>query len=271
MVIRIGYRIAFSLSQPTPMVLMLRIRPERAADLLRPDVIGSEPSLPVSEYFDGYGNRCSRVVVPPGAVTFFTDTMIRDSGQPDLWSPGAAQIPVEHLPAETLVYLLASRYCDSEKLTDLAWAEFGQIPNGWDRVMAILHYAHDRITFNYTDARPTRTAHEAWTERVGVCRDFAHLAVTLCRCVNIPARYCTGYLGDIGVPPNPAPMDFSGWFQAYLGGRWFDFDARHVEPRIGRVLIGIGRDAADVAISTIFGPNLLQSFQVVTEEVPGVA
>lgn len=266
MLIRIGYRIAFAVTQPTPMVLMLRVRPEREADLLRPDVIRSQPSLPVTDYFDGFGNRCSRLMVPPGEVVFSADTLIRDSGLPDFWSPGAAQIAVEHLPPETLVYLLGSRYCETEKLLDIAWAEFGGIQNGWDRVMAIIHYAHARIRFGYENARATRTAYEAWSEGLGVCRDFAHLAVTLCRCMNIPARYCTGYLGDIGVPLNPAPMDFSGWFQAYLGGRWFTFDARHVEPRIGRVLIGIGRDAADVAISTIFGPNVLQGFTVVTEE-----
>jgi transglutaminase-like putative cysteine protease len=266
MLIRIGYSIAFSVSQPTPMVLMLRVRPERDGDLLRPDLIRSQPSVRVAEYFDGFGNRCSRVVVPPGEITFSTDTVIRDSGQPDAWLPGTPQIPVEHLPAETLVYLLGSRYCETEKLLDVAWAEFGSIQNGWDKVVAILRYVHNRISFGYENARATRTAYEAWSEGVGVCRDFAHLAVTLCRCMNIPARYCTGYLGDIGVPPNPSPMDFSGWFQAYLGGHWFTFDARHVEPRIGRVLIGIGRDAADVAISTVFGPNVLQTFEVVTEE-----
>ncbi|HEX3983390.1 MAG TPA: transglutaminase family protein [Acidisoma sp.] len=266
MLIRIGYTIAFSVSQPTPMVLMLRVRSERAGDLVRPDAILSRPALAMTEYQDGFGNRCSRVVVPPGQIIFSTDALIRDGGQPDAWSPGAPQIAVEQLPPETLVYLLGSRYCETEKLLETAWAEFGQIPNGWDRVMAILRYVHGRIRFGYENARATRTAYEAWSEGVGVCRDFAHLAVTLCRCMNIPARYCTGYLGDIGVALNPAPMDFSGWFEAYLGGRWFTFDARHVEPRIGRVLIGIGRDAADVAISTVFGPNALQNFEVVTRE-----
>lgn len=267
MLIRIGYRIAFSVTQPTPMVLMLRVRPEWNGALLRPDVIASNPSLPMTEYFDTFGNRCTRLVAPPGLITFSTDTAVRDSGQPDVWAPGAVQIPVEQLPSETLVYLLGSRYCETEKLLQIAWAQFGQIANGWDRVMAIVQYAHNRIRFGYEHARATRTAYEAWSEGVGVCRDFAHLAVALCRCMNIPARYCTGYLGDIGVPLNPAPMDFSGWFQAYLGGQWITLDARHVEPRIGRVLMGIGRDAADVAISTIFGPNTLQTFHVVTEEV----
>jgi len=271
MLIRIGYDIGFSVPQPTPMVLMLNVRPERAGDLLRPDAIRTTPSLPIAQYYDLFGNCCSRVTAPAGEIRFSADTVIRDSGAPDLWQPGAAQIPVEHLPPETLIYLLGSRYCETEKLLDTAWAEFGAIQNGWDRVMAILHYTHGRIRFGYENARATRTAYEAWSEGVGVCRDFAHLAVTLCRCMNIPARYCTGYLGDIGVPPNPAPMDFSGWFQAYLGGQWFTFDARHVEPRIGRVLIGMGRDAAAVAISTVFGPNTLTTFQVMTEEQSAAA
>lgn len=266
MLIKIGYTIGFSLTQPTPMVLMLNVRPEREPDLLRPDMIQSTPSLPITPYFDLYGNRCSRLMAPAGEVSFSTETVIRDSGEPDLWVPGAEQLPVERLPAETLIYLLGSRYCETEKLLDIAWAEFGMIANGWDRVMAIINYVHNRISFGYANARSTRTAYEGWQEGVGVCRDFAHLAVTLCRCMNIPARYCTGYLGDIGVPVNRAPMDFSGWFQAYLGGQWLTFDARHVEPRIGRVLIGIGRDAADVAISTVFGPSILSKFEVVTEE-----
>jgi transglutaminase-like putative cysteine protease len=173
---------------------------------------------------------------------------------------------VEDLPPETLIYLLGSRYCETEKLLDFAWSQFGHLPNGWAKVQAIVAWTHNHITFNYQLARATRTAYEAWQEGVGVCRDFAHLALTLCRCLNIPARYCTGYLGDIGVPPDRAPMDFSGWFQAFLGGRWYTFDARHNQRRIGRVLIAIGRDAADVAISTIFGPNLLKTFVVITEE-----
>lgn len=266
MLIRIGYDIAFSLPQPTPMVLMLNVRPERAGDLLRPDVIRSTPSLPITQYHDLYGNRCSRLVAPAGAIRLTANALIQDSGMPDFWQPGAEQVPVERLPPETLIYLLGSRYCETEALLETAWTEFGAIPNGWDRVMAILRYTHARIRFGYENARPTRTAFEAWQEGIGVCRDFAHLAVTLCRCMNIPARYCTGYLGDIGVAPNPAPMDFSGWFEAFLGGRWFTFDARHVEPRIGRVPMGRGRDAADVAISTVFGPNTLTAFQVVTEE-----
>ncbi|GAB0114342.1 transglutaminase-like domain-containing protein [Acidisoma sp. C75] len=271
MLIKIGYEIGFTVPQPTPMVLMLNVRPERMADLLAPDTIQASPALGFADYIDLYGNRCARVLAPAGRVTFLSETTIRDPGLPDPALPGAEQIALEGLPPETLIFLLASRYCETERLMATAWGLFGGIANGWDRVMAIIRYVHDRISFGYENARATRTAYETWAEGVGVCRDFAHLAVTLCRCMNIPARYCTGYLGDIGVPISPAPMDFSGWFEAYLGGRWLTFDARHVEPRVGRVLIGIGRDAADVAISTIFGPHELSCFRVVTEEMAAAA
>lgn len=267
MQIRIGYEITFQVPQPTPMVLMLNVRPERAADLVAPDIIRTNPSLPISRYYDLYGNLCSRVVAPAGDVTFYTDTVINDPGVLDPYSPDAAQLPIESLPSDTLVYLLGSRYCETEKLLQFAWSQFGHLPDGWSKVEAIVQYTHNHITFGYQNARATRTAFEGWQEGVGVCRDYAHLALTLCRCMNIPARYCTGYLGDIGVPPDRSPMDFSGWFQVFLGGSWHTFDARHGHPRIGRVLIGVGRDAADVAISTVFGPNVLTGFTVITEEV----
>jgi transglutaminase-like putative cysteine protease len=266
MLIRIGYEISFQVPQPTPMVLMLNTRPERAADLLAPDYIHSNPSLPIHQYYDLFGNLCSRVMVPPGETTFHTSTLIRDPGVLDDYNPDAAQHAVQDLPPDTLVYLLGSRYCETEKLLDFAWSQFGHLPDGWAKVQAIVAWTNNHITFNYQAARSTRTAYEGWQEGTGVCRDFAHLALTLCRCMNIPARYCTGYLGDIGVPPDTAPMDFSGWFQAFLGGRWYTFDARHNKRRIGRILIAVGRDAADVAISTIFGPSILKTFIVITEE-----
>ncbi len=180
--------------------------------------------------------------------------------------PDAEQWPIDALPDDALIYLLGSRYCDTQKLADQAWALFGKIPGGWARAQAICQYVHDRIRFGYDHARDDRTASEGHEERIGVCRDFAHLAITLCRCMNIPARYCTGYLGDIGVPPDPAPMDFSAWFEVFLGGSWFALDARHNQPRIGRIVIGRGRDAADVAISTAFGPANLLRFAVTTAE-----
>ena len=267
MKIRAGYRIAFECEQAATVLLMLTTRWERHADLLTPDLITVEPFRPVSQYRDLYGNLCSRVTMQPGRTTFSADFLVRDSGAPDPISPNAVQHPIEELPDEVLLYLLGSRYCDTQALMQAAWDLFGATPPGWARAQAIVDYAHDRITFGYQHARPTRTASEAHEEQVGVCRDYAHLAITLCRCMNIPARYCTGYLGDIGIPPIDAPMDFSAWFQVYLGGAWHTFDARHNKPRIGRILIGIGRDATDVAISTSFGRTELVDFYVVTEEV----
>lgn len=267
MKIRVGYRIAFECEQTTTLVLMLSTRWERAQDLLSPDIMTVEPFRPIRQYSDLYGNLCTRVAIPPGRTTFSADFLIQDSGMPDPIAEDAVQHPVEDLPDEALIYLLPSRYCDTQELMATAWALFGDTAPGWGRVQAIVQYAHERITFGYADARSTRTASEAHSEQVGVCRDFAHLAITLCRCMNIPARYCTGYLGDIGIAPVEGPMDFSAWFQVYLGGGWHTFDARHNTPRIGRTLIAIGRDATDVAISTSFGRTELAEFTVVTEEL----
>jgi transglutaminase-like putative cysteine protease len=219
------------------------------------------------DYFDKFGNICTRLVVPPGLIEIRNEFMIRDSGLADEVAPDAVQIPLDELPDDALVYLLGSRYCDTEKLSETAWKVFGHITGGWQRVQAICDYVHDRVEFGYHHARKDRTAFEGHEERIGVCRDFAHLAIALCRCLNIPARYCTGYLGDIEVPPDPAPMDFSAWFEAFLDGRWYAFDARHNQPRVGRILIARGRDAADVAISTTFGRAHLVRFSIVTQEV----
>jgi len=266
--IRAGYRITYETPAPTPMLLMLNVRHERFADLETPDILRVSPEVPITAYRDAYGNLCSRVVAPVGRTTFHADFVIRDTGAPDPVVEQAAQHPVESLPDAVIEYLLPSRYCEMEHLNDLAWRLFGETPLGWARVQAIVDYAHSQITFGYEHARATRTAFEAHQERCGVCRDYAHLAITLCRCMNIPARYCTGYLGDIGVPANPAPMDFSAWFEVYLGGAWRTFDARHNRPRIGRIPMAVGRDATDVAITTNFGPALLVEFQVITEELP---
>jgi transglutaminase-like putative cysteine protease len=196
------------------------------------------------------------------------DGTVHDSGLPDVVVPQAGQHAVEDLPAETLVYLLGSRYCETDRLSDIAWQLFEKTTPGWARVQAICDFVHSHVRFGYQHARATKTATDVIIERRGVCRDFAHLAITLCRCMNIPARYCTGYLGDIGVPPEPDPMDFSAWFEVYLGGRWYAFDARHNIPRIGRIVMARGRDAADVAFSTTFGPNVLRRFVVHTDEAP---
>jgi transglutaminase-like putative cysteine protease len=250
------------------MLLMMSLHPSRAGDQVEPRDIVFDPPIRARDYRDGFGNVCTRILAPAGRLVISTETVVEDPGTPDPVVPDAGQHAVEDLPDEAMVYLLGSRYCDTDRLSDTAWSLFGGAPGGWGRVRAICDYVHEHITFGYQHARPTRTALDAYQERRGVCRDFAHLAVAFCRCMNIPARYCTGYIGDIGVPPVEDPMDFSAWFEAYLGGRWHTFDARHDKPRIGRVLMARGRDATDVAISTTFGPCTLAGFRVVTEEVP---
>jgi transglutaminase-like putative cysteine protease len=267
MQIRIGYELRYTFPQPTPMLLMLNVHYSRASDLVQPDVVLTSPSVPVRGYRDGFGNWCTRLVAPAGKFLIHAQTLINDAGVADPTAPWAEQLPTDMLPADVLVYLLGSRYCETDRLSDLAWRMFEKAPLGWGRVQAICDFVHNHITFGYQWARPTKTALEAYNEGKGVCRDYAHLAIALCRCMNIPARYCTGYLGDIGIPPVDAPMDFAGWFEAYLGGQWYTFDPRNNVPRIGRVLIAQGRDAADVAITTTFGPNTLDSFLVTTDQV----
>lgn len=265
--IRCGYEITYECPAPTPMLLMLNVRPERLADLETPDVIRTTPAIDLRQYRDQFGNLCSRILAPAGRLTLSADFIVRDTGRPDDVFPDAEQTPVDRLPDDVIVYLLGSRYVETQELGDLAWKLFGDIAPGWARAQAIVQYAHRRIAFGYEHARPTRTATQAHDEQLGVCRDYAHLAIALCRCMNIPARYCTGYLGDIGVPAN-GPMDFSAWMEVYLGGAWRTMDARHNKPRIGRVMMALGRDATDVAITTHFGPADLADFQVITEELP---
>jgi transglutaminase-like putative cysteine protease len=249
------------------MLLVLNVHYSRASDLVQPDRLVTDPPVPISTYRDLFGNWCSRIVAPRGRIVLRTDALVNDSGVPDVVVPTATQTPIEQLPESTLVYLLGSRYCETDQLSDVAWQRFGSGPTGWARVQAICDFVHHHIEFGYQHARRTRTAWEAYNEGRGVCRDYAHLAIAFCRCLNIPARYCTGYLGDIGMPPPYGPMDFAGWFEAYLGGRWYTFDPRNNIPRIGRVLIARGRDAADVPIAHTFGPNTLVSFKVWTDEV----
>jgi transglutaminase-like putative cysteine protease len=267
MKIRAGYEISYDCPQSTPMILQLSVHPSRVVDLLNPDRLHLDPVLPVNTYHDGFGNFCHVIRAPAGRLTMTTDFIVRDSGEPDAVAPHARQHELEVLPVDTLVYLLGSRYCETDRLSDVAWALFGKTPKGWPLVQAICDFVHEHVTFGYAHARPTKTAFDAYAEKQGVCRDFAHLAITLCRCMNIPARYCTGYLGDIGVPIDPAPMDFSAWFEVYLGERWYTFDARHNDPRIGRILMARGRDATDVALVTSFGPCTMVGFKVVTDEV----
>ncbi len=265
MLIKGGFNLAFECTDDTPMILAVHIRPEEAANLVEPEIITFYPEIESNLYIDGFGNKCTQLVAPPGRLSIWSRFVISHDGQPEKLPVHAYQHAVQELPPETLVFLLGSRYCDTDKMTALAWSLFGGYWQGWPLVQAILNYAHNRIQFGYHFARGDRTASEAHDEQAGVCRDFAHLAITLCRCMNIPARYCTGYLGDIGVPPNPSPMDFSAWFEVYMGGRWWALDARHNQPRIGRITIARGRDAADVAISTAFGAARLSEFKVIAE------
>ena len=266
MIIRAGYAISYQCAAATPMLLQLSVHPSREKDLLSPDVVRATPALPMECYLDLFGNRVTRVEVPPGHVTFASDFAIRDSGLPEETPKDAPLEPIRDLPSETLLFLLPSRYCDSDALSDFAWSKFAGIRGGARLVQAITDFVHDRIRFDYGAASPYRTASDGLSEGVGVCRDFAHLAIALCRAMNLPARYCTGYLGDIGMPINPDPMDFSAWFEVFLNGRWRAFDARHNQPRIGRIVMAIGRDAADVAFSMAFGPAPLQRFEVTTYE-----
>ena len=267
MQIRAGYELTYECPQATPMLLMLNVHPVRVPDLVTPAPMVIDPPVEAREYRDVYGNICTRIVAPPGQMTIASDFVISDSGLPDIVEPDAAQVPVQELPDDVMVFMLGSRYCDTDHLSNMAWSLFGSGPQGWGRVQAICDYVNERLSFGYQHASATRTAWDGFREQRGVCRDFAHLAITLCRCMNIPARYCTGYLGDIGVPQAPEPMDFSAWFEAYLDGRWYTFDARHNTPRIGRVLMARGRDATDVALSTSFGAARLAGFKVVTDEV----
>ena len=270
MLIKIGFDIELGVASPMALICLLRVHPSRRADLVGAEDFRVSNDLPIDEYLDSFGNHCARVNVPAGipSVRFTNQAYVRDSGLPDAIDMTAKQHDPTELPLATLQFLLPSRYCEVDsELLGFAWNQFGNVPAGWERVQAICDFVHGHLRFDYKTARPTRTALDAFRERLGVCRDFTHLAVTLCRCMNIPARYTTGYLGDIGVPPLPSPMDFSAWFEVFLGDRWYTFDARHNEARIGRIVMARGRDAGDVPITMAFGPNSLWRFDVVTEEV----
>lgn len=264
--INAGYTISYDCAGFVPMLLTLSVHPSRRGDLETADWIKTTPAVEVRQYLDLFGNICSRVLAPPGRFELSADFIVEDSGLVDDFAPEAEQIAVHNLPDEVLVYLLGSRYCETDRLTDLAWRLFGATPLGWSRVQAIVDFVHNHIRFDYQQARPTKGSFEAYQEAQGVCRDYAHLAITFCRCLNIPARYCTGYLGDIGVPI-VGEMDFSAWFEAYLGGRWYAFDPRNHIRRIGRVLIAQGRDATDAAISSTFGTAFLAGFKIVSEDL----
>ena len=266
MLIRAGYDITFETAQPTPMLAALSVHPTRNRDLRTAQRIMTQPNIPLYDYVDSFGNMCTRLTIPRGETTISCGFVIEDPFEPDVYAPDAQQLPVEDLPDDVLMYLLGSRYCETDRLTETAWSLFGGVAPGWAMVQAIVGYVHDRITFGYEHARPTKTAWDAHEERLGVCRDYAHLAIALCRCMNIPARYCTGYMGDMDLPAIVGDMDFSAWFDAYLGGRWYTFDARHNRPRRGRILMARGRDATDAALTTTFGAATLTRFNIYTDE-----
>jgi transglutaminase-like putative cysteine protease len=268
MQLRVGYELIYNCPQNVPMILLVNIHYSRTSDIVIPDHLTTEPAIPFTAYRDAFGNWCTRLLAPAGRLRLTADGIIRDSGRLDEFAPDAQQHAIENLPEETLVFLLGSRYCETDLLTQAAWQLFESTPPGWWRVQTICDYVHNRIAFDYQNARPTRSAAQAFEERTGVCRDYAHLAVTFCRCMNIPARYCTGYLGDVGTPPPWGVGDFAAWIEVYLGGRWHTFDPRNNVPRIGRVLIAQGRDAADVPLTHTFGPGTLSGFRVWADEVP---
>jgi transglutaminase-like putative cysteine protease len=268
MLIRVGYDIEFDLPAPTPMLTVLHVHPSRAGNLHRPDDLHTEPDLPVSEYTDVFGNRCGRLYAPAGSLRLFSDALVEDSGEPDAYAPEAEQHRVEDLPAEVIQFLLGSRYCEVDRLSQIAWDLFSHTEPGWARVQAICDWVNAHVRFDYQLTHPGKSALDVYNEATGVCRDFQHLAISFCRSLNIPARYATGYLPDIGIEAHDE-MDYAAWFEVYLGGRWFTFDARNNTRRIGRVLMATGRDAVDVALTTSFGNAILKKFIVIAEQAEG--
>jgi len=266
---RTGYELVYTFPQPTPIILVVNVHESRAADIVVPDTPIAEPPVAITGYRDAFGNRCQRIMAPAGRLRIHTDAVVNDSGFPDAVALPSGPVAVEDLPEETLVFLLGSRYCETDLLSNTAWQLFGNTTPGPARVQAICDFVHNHVAFNYLAARATRSAAQTFAEGTGVCRDYAHLAITFCRCMNIPARYCTGYLSDAGTPPPYPAGDFAAWFEAWIGGSWHLFDPRNNVPRIGRILMARGRDASDVAIATTFGPNMLESFKVWTDEISG--
>ena len=267
MLIRIGYELLFDVPAPTAMLLMLHTRPEVAPLLKRPEFVYLDPPIELHTFIDCFGNRAGRIAAPAGRVRITYDNVVEDTGQPEAKIDGATLHPVQELPDVCIPFLLSSRYCEVDKLSQMAWDLFGKTPPTWERVAAVMEWVHGHVEFGYAYASATKTASDVCAEKKGVCRDFQHLAITMLRALNVPARYASGYLGDIGVPPVDLPMDFSAWFEVYLGERWYTLDARHNIPRVGRILMARGRDATDVALTTSFGPEKLEKFQVWTDEV----
>jgi transglutaminase-like putative cysteine protease len=266
MLIHAGFEIALRCERPTPLIGLLSVHPSRLEDLRSPNELSFDREMRWTTSRDAFGNITSRMLAPEGVLTLRSEVQLEDSGQLDGRPGDPGVLPIDQLPDDVMQFLSGSRYCETDKLSPLAWSLFGDMPAGIARVDAIVEYVHDRIRFGYEHASATRSAWEAHQERRGVCRDFVHLAVAFCRCLNMPARYCSGYLGDIGVPPSDIPMDFTAWMEVYLGDRWFVFDPRHAARRVGRILMARGRDAADVALYTTFGPSELTYFRVFAGE-----
>jgi transglutaminase-like putative cysteine protease len=267
MLIRYGYELTFECDQPTLMVCLLDAHEDNTHRVVYDSGFKTWPSTGAYIYNDSFGNQVRKFISPAGSLTIHRDSIIRDDGLSDPIIDNAQEVPLDRVPNEYLIYLLGSRYCETDKLSQVAWDLFGAVAPGWRRVQAICDFVNAHVTFGYEHARATRTAFETFEEKVGVCRDFAHIAVALCRCMNIPTRYANGFLGDIGVPADPAPMDYNAWFEVFLDGRWFTFDARHNQPRIGRITVARGRDATDIPLATSFGPHRLTQFKVWTDEV----
>lgn len=268
MLIRAGFEITVQTDAGAPMLCALSPRPDIAPPALGDGQVRTRPATPLRTFVDDFGNRITRLDAPAGALTLVSDFVVHDDGQPDVVVPDARQHVISELPNDVLRFLVASRFCESDLLSDEAWSRFGDIEGGWARVQAVCDFVHDHIAFGYAHGRPTKTALDGFREGNGVCRDFAHLSIALCRALNIPARYVSGYLGDIGIPPAPDPMDFCAWFEVYLGGRWYTFDARHNTPRIGRIPMVRGLDAADVSMITSYGEHRLEKFEVWCLELP---
>ncbi len=266
MLIRAGYDISFETRQRTPMLASLSVHPTRNKDLRTAQRIMTKPDIAMYDYVDSFGNICTRFTLPVGITRISCGFVIEDPFEPDAYAPDAQQAGIQDLPDEVLLYLLGSRYCETDRLGDVAWSLFGGSAPGWAMVQTIVAYVHEHIRFDYQKARSTKSAWDVYQEQEGVCRDYAHLAIALCRCMNIPARYCTGYMGDMDLPALVGDMDFSAWFEAYLDGKWYTFDARHNKPRRGRILMARGRDATDAALTTSFGPATLTQFSIYTDE-----
>lgn len=270
------FDLQFNLPAPVAMVTVLHLYPTlepqlRSGNELKVEMLSGytdvpNTAVPTTEYLDSFGNRCARFHAPAGYLRLSGQSILDADPLPDRIYSDANQAQIEDLPSDVLQFLLPSRYCQIDQFGAIAQDLFSHYTPGWARATAIRDWVHDKVTFNYNAARPTKTALDVFMERVGVCRDFQHLAITLSRCLNIPARYVTGYIGDIRRPYSGAG-DFSAWYQVFLDGQWIDLDARHNYPRLGRLLMAVGRDAADVAITTSFGAAYLASFYVESNEI----